>query len=298
MQLEEQNFLPQLWVEADHRSGRAQWSAKGLVAGRIFGAIGAAAGGALSLGEPFTRFGPWAIAIGFLVALICELLGLSWRPEVAWYDCRALAESVKSVSWRFAVGATPFDITLSTEDAVDLFERRCLDAIDNLRQAERAGWPSPRVTQMMIVLRGSSFEVRRRTYLDARTRRQREWYGTRARQNRRWATGLRCTLLSGEALSVAWALSRIWAGWSSDIAGLLAAIIAAAAAWLGFRQFDDRAAAYALADRELQTQLAELPRVAALQWAARAAAAEEAISREHVMWVSTRQRLPWEVGEI
>lgn len=298
LKLAETAMLPDLWRAADQRSGRGQRRTRVLVAGRISGAVLAAAGGAISLGDAGSQITPWIIAAGFTLAAVCELLGLTLRPEAAWYDCRALAESVKSASWRYAVGSDPFPCSMDGDEAARLYVRRCSESIDGLRRVDRAGWPRAAVTTQMQELRASAFEVRRRAYISSRTEVQRAWYSRKASWNRHWALGLRCALLAGEGAAVVWAVTRISTGWPSDVAGLMGALIAAGAAWLGFRQYDDRSAAYALADRELQRQLDELPHASEVRWSKVAAAAEEAISREHSMWVSSRQRLPWEAGEL
>src|ERR1019366_3013548 len=41
----------------------------------------------------------------FLAALLAEIRLVRGRPERGWYDGRAVAESAKTLTWRYAVGA-------------------------------------------------------------------------------------------------------------------------------------------------------------------------------------------------
>jgi hypothetical protein len=72
--------------------------------------VGAAAAGVFSLSTP-RRIDLAAVAtvVALVGAVIVEIWLLTDRPEQAWYDGRALAESAKTLAWRFAVGSAPFD---------------------------------------------------------------------------------------------------------------------------------------------------------------------------------------------
>lgn len=73
-----------------------------------------------------------------------------------------------------------------------------------------------------------------------------------------------------------------------DLAGLMAAIIAAGGAWVGVKQFAPLAAAYSIAAMELAIQADKLKNIPESDWPVVAADAEEAISREHTMWIASR----------
>ena len=45
----------------------------------------------------------------FVVGLIILIARAQSKPEQWWYRCRALAESVKTLTWRFMMHATPFE---------------------------------------------------------------------------------------------------------------------------------------------------------------------------------------------
>jgi len=47
-------------------------------------------------------------AIIFLESVTLLLLRTKLKPEQDWYRCRALAESVKTLTWRYMMRASPF----------------------------------------------------------------------------------------------------------------------------------------------------------------------------------------------
>src|SRR5690606_23359729 len=55
----------------------------------------------------------WSVAVAQLLALLCAL-GCSIylfaiRPDRFWYAGRAVAESIKTITWRYVCRAEPFD---------------------------------------------------------------------------------------------------------------------------------------------------------------------------------------------
>jgi len=89
-------------------------------------------------------------------------------------------------------------------------------------------------------------------------------------------------------VAVALAAGRLFGGWSFDLAGVLAAAIGAGAAWLALKQHTTLRAAYALTAAELEKQIATLSSTSDDDWPKSVADAEEAISREHTMWLASR----------
>lgn len=81
---------------------------------------------------------------------------------------------------------------------------------------------------------------------------------------------------------------RVFGGWDVDLAGLMGALIAAGAAWLAVKQFAPLASAYSIAARELALQADRLRHVTESDWSGTVADAEEAISREHTLWLASR----------
>ena len=235
-------------------------------------------------------------AAGTVLALIgaigVEVWLLTEHPERTWYDGRALAESAKTLAWRFAVGGAPFGAPLDSGTA----ERQLVAQLGTLLQdAPPSGiGPSslPPVTDEMRLLRAADFEQRRTAYIAERIDGQAEWYRVKAQynltQSRRW----RIALLVVESGGVLAALLRAIGLVQVDLAGIVAAVAAAGVAWLSLKQHESIARAYSYAAHELAiagNRLRNLTDEA--EWESEVDNAEEAISREHIMWRASRSTL-------
>src|SRR5260221_3490932 len=68
------------------------------------------------IGEKYRYLIPFASAILMLISIIITFATDLGKYEKKWYDGRAIAESLKSLSWKFMMKAEPF-FGLSKEDA-------------------------------------------------------------------------------------------------------------------------------------------------------------------------------------
>ena len=280
--------LPELWAFADRESGKGQKLALRLVIGKAGGGVVAAFGGFISICELGSEVGAWLILIGFVAALSSEILSWTYRPDQTWYDGRAAAESIKTLAWRYSVCADPFPVTLPEIEAQKRLRDRVYAVTSELSDILVFAGEGPVATSAMNDLRTQSFDVRKRNYIEGRTKDQQRWYAQKARFNRNRSLAWRTALIITEVAAVTLALGRIAGGWSIDFAGLLGAMIAAGAAWVAIKQFSTLAAAYSIASNELSIQAEVLASVEECAWAHEAADAEEAISREHTTWVASR----------
>lgn len=280
--------LPGVWKNADEESRRGQlWTLR--LTWLKVGAGGVAAlGGALSWTVGRVDIAAWVVLVGFLVALGSELASWATQPERLWYEGRAVAESAKTLAWRYAIGADPFPVEMLRPEAEANFRDRMSAVADQV--ADRVVFDAEQsvLTPAMDALRSKPFGERRDAYLECRTREQQRWYAMKAHFNRRRATGWRVVLIMAEVIAVVLAAGQVFGGWPIDLAGLLAALIAAGTAWVAVKQFSPLASAYAVAAKELGVQASKMSSVAEADWQFVAADSEEAISREHTTWLASR----------
>lgn len=280
--------LPGFWRDADKASASGQkWTLR-YERLRLGGSVLAALGAVFSLRAGHLDLAAAIILGGFTLALAAELAGWAHNPEEQWYDGRALAESAKTLAWRYAVGADPFKGDLDEDQAKELLRDRLAKIGDGASQRITIASPVPLVTPGMQSLRDSAFDERRNAYITGRTEDQQRWYASKAEANRKRATGWRIVLVTAEVIALVLAALRVFGGWDVDLAGLMAAIIAAGGGWVAVKQFSPLAAAYSMAAMELTIQADKLRTVPESEWPLVAADAEEAISREHTMWLASR----------
>lgn len=243
---------------------------------------------------------PWrsglSYAAAFLLAGAVMMLWLSRarRDEQAWFDCRAIAESLKSSSWRFMMRAVPF-AGLDTAAARGKFAEQ----VGRIRAARpgvaaligrHADVAQPDVTALMVETREGGFEDRRARYLQDRVLDQRRWYQQKSQQAEATRNRYFWLVAALQMGAVGVALVQ-WRPYGVNIIGLVVALTATLTAWTQARRHSDLAQAYALAAQELGELQA---RVELADTEARlgdaVAGFEAAVSREHTMWMARGNR--------
>lgn len=280
--------LPGVHEAADRASVKGQKTYLVLSAVRLISLPVAAISGAIAVVEPQGKWLGWVVLLAFFAAGVSELALITVQPERAWYAGRAIAESTKTLAWRYAVGGQPFPNTLDDDQAESLLRKRISQVLDNGKDRLDLSSKPIVVTPSMKRLRTGNFESRRDAYLELRTRDQRKWYSNKARSNAVSATVGRYALLVGEFGAVVAAALALNAGRIVDIAGIIAALIASGAAWVAIKQYSQLTSAYRVAAIELALQEDSLGSVVEEKWPQAVADAEEAISREHTMWLASR----------
>ena len=280
--------FPALYQSTDQSSLDGQkrflWATKvrlvGLTLAAVCGAFDVTAG----------RVNPAGLAAVtcFAVALAAELYLLVTKPDRVWYEGRAAAESVKTMTWRYAVHGNPFG-----DDVVDADEKFLHQVSDILHDLGELYFdPSIRadqqITAAMQKLRGEGFNVRKQAYTDGRIEDQRDWYARKSQWNRtrssRWAFGAIAMELAGFAMG--WL--RGFGVVHIDLLGIFAAVAAGVTAWSQAKQYDTLHQAYFVASQELAAIRSEVEKQPPEQWASFVDQAEGAISREHTLWRAAR----------
>jgi SMODS and SLOG-associating 2TM effector domain 3/SMODS and SLOG-associating 2TM effector domain 1 len=286
--------MPHLFQAADKASLQAQRSYIGGTRTRLL-VLGAAA----VIGICSWRVGSGRIdvlgilgVVAFVIATVADLSIWKSRPDKAWYDGRAVAESAKTLAWKFAVGALPFPVEMDLADARRALVLRLQSVREEFPGLELDPSTAPAISDWMLEQRGSGFDDRRESYLAARIGDQKLWYSTKAalskKRSKQWRSVLVVFEITGAITSLIAALVEGTATLSPAFAALTVAIVA----WIETKQYDFNARAYSaaisdLVNAEEKLKLAEDES----SWAREVDDAEEAISREHVVWRATRSRI-------
>lgn len=233
----------------------------------------------------------YVIYVGvFVVGLFILVARAQRQPEQWWYRCRALAESVKTLTWRYMMHAAPFD----GEDAQAKVQfRDQLNVIfrANIETAKRItdNWSgNDQITRAMELVRAKSREDRMAYYLKNRVEDQRDWYQRKSKANRSasffwvWASGF-CYVIAGSM-----ALSRIalpnWQYWPIEPLIVVAASIVG---WMQIKKFNELSATYTVTAHEIGMIQSVTDNVKDDErFSEFVNDAEKAFSREHTLWLA------------
>ncbi|WP_438453000.1 DUF4231 domain-containing protein [Streptomyces asiaticus] len=280
--------FPALYRAADANSLRGQRRYLRVMRFQLGALVIAAAFGVVALRAGGTDVAAVVASVAFGAALVSDVYMLKERPDRQWYAGRALAESTKTLTWRYMVGGSPLGAAeLTVEQAEDLLLARFAEIeadVEPVLLIPDHGSPE-QVTEGMRRTRALPLEQRRELYLRARIRDQQEWYGTKARWNERRATLWSVTLATLELLGLTAGVLKADGVIDIDLLGLAAALAAAGAAWVQTKQHQNLATAYAMAHHELATIGSRVRHMRTEEdWASFVGGSEDAVSREHTLW--------------
>ncbi|MGH7216732.1 MAG: DUF4231 domain-containing protein [Nitrospiraceae bacterium] len=287
---------PALFCASDKASLRAQAAYFRILWAQLFSLIlaGITAKLASAVGPSSYRVLANATAAILAVGLLLMWVLRAKRYEKVWFDCRAVAESVKTATWRYMMQAPPYDRD-EDEAHVDTGFLKDLGDIRGARpgvDAHLAGLVSgaTQISDCMRRTRVLPLDERKKIYLRDRLVDQKTWYDGKARANRSSASAWFWTVAGLQVVALCLAIVQSDALLMSiDPVPIIMAVAAALVAWTQAKRHDELTQSYSLAAQELSSLEALAPHASdpkSLQ--AFVTQAEEAISREHTLWMARR----------
>lgn len=236
----------------------------------------------------------WATSSQFVVllfALGCSVYLFAFKPDRLWYLGRAVAESVKTITWRYACRAEPFEIDDTSADVMFLSKVKAV--FDQNREFAKRLEFNPehqQITAKMRFIRQESLDERKRYYTSERILDQLDWYTRKSKLNRRLSRGYFWCLVGVNSLAVILAGIRIayptLSVWPTDV---FIAISAGILTWMQARRYSELASSYELAAYEISL-IRDRVESSSTEHAFSifVGDAENAFSREHTQWVARR----------
>lgn len=236
-----------------------------------------------------------AVAVLLFIALCSRIIAALAGLEKKWFSCRAIAESVKSLTWRYITrtklyGGEAKSKAIDSEFLKDLKEIRNnrLEGAKKLGKQAISGYD---ITERMRAIRSMSFNERKSYYNDERVIDQKEWYSKHAKMNERrrflWFWGSLCV----EAFAVVLAFLLVYIPLSSiKPIGILTTLAAVMIAWSQIKKYGELSQSYCLVIQELGLISSMYIHVDSEEKLSDYVEnAEDVISKEHIMWLAKRE---------
>ena len=227
--------LPQMYRNASDKSGEAQkiflfWN----VVNYIALALGA-------LVVALKKWIPYAPVISAVLLAAGAALTFSLRKsrlEQRWYRCRAVAESVKTLSWRYMMCAAPYNHTLDLEAASRLLNN-VLHQIAN-EEPEAEAPEATEVTEKMQAMRSRLVIERLKAYMDLRIGKQKKWYSKESKKNAKKAEIFLYIAAGTQVLALIFSLLLIpYETELPDLVGVFSAVSASFLAWMQLKRHEE-----------------------------------------------------------
>ncbi len=288
--------LPALYVAANNASEKAQRRYLRLFKTNLAVLICGTVCSSLAF---FTDLTPiLAILSGFLFVtglIISAAVGVK-RYEKNWYGGRAIAESVKTIAWRYMTRAEPYDSTLTARQVDEKLAKDLRDVLSERSYLSGALDSdlsnSPQVTGRMRQVRSLPTAERKDFYLTARIGDQRDWYGKQAKTNQDNELKWFFVIILAQLLAAASAFLFVrWPESGLRLTGVFSVFATASIAFLQVKRYQELAQAYNLAAQELGVIAVTAHHITTDEELSKFVGdAESAISREHIMWVARRDQ--------
>lgn len=248
----------------------------------------------------------WELGRGLLAIIGAVSIGLgllatfairATEPDREWFGARAIAESTKTLAWRYMTRTQPYGSDLSAGQADTLLTREIARLLTERRSVGAAladtHTAEPQITPRMRETRAMPTLQRKETYLENRIRDQQRWYSGKAEAAKKSSLRWFYFLIACQGLAVVGAVVIVrWPDMEFNVSAVLVSIASCVLAWLQVRRFQDLAQTYALAAHELGLVLERQAYVHTDQELSEFVGdAENAISREHTMWLARRDSL-------
>ncbi|MBH0063889.1 DUF4231 domain-containing protein [Psychrobacter sp. SZ93C1] len=238
------------------------------------------------------------ISLVFCVISMWSLV--SEQKEKSWYRSRALAESVKSLTWKYIIGGEPFIHDLN----IDKVNKDFIIKIKGLREEHKLIFRDmiisddnlSIITEKMKKIRSFSDKQRAEYYLKERIQSQKEWYIKKSKYNGKrskfWSHTIVVLLVCALVFAV---LKSIFPEYKYYPIELCIFLSTCSFTWLQTKRFNELNAAYNLTAHEIADIEVEMTRIINTNlfenYPEFISDCETAFSREHTQWLARRDSL-------
>ena len=232
------------------------------------------------------------MAIFFAVALgISIFLGVR-KYEKTWYNGRAVAESIKTSTWRYSMRSSPFDDADKIQIPKSVFRNMLVGILkankelgSEISSCDDTG---EQITVKMNSVRSSKLNERKDFYLKNRVDEQRHWYALKAAYNKRMQKWWFASLVIAQFIAFLCVILRIaypeWKYWPTDVFVVIAAF---SISWIQLKKFNELSSSYSLTAQEIGVIKGLSEEITSeKEFSEFVNNAELAFSREHTHWIA------------
>lgn len=236
-----------------------------------------------------------------LSALIISLILKINKYEDIWYRGRALAESCKTLTWRYVTCSEYFEKILASAEARSRFISRIKEINNQFKDIEKSlnsdDINKSIITPKMNNIRESSLENRENIYLKERVEDQLDWYSSKSKINEKkyskwfWIVIILQVIT---LISIGYLIENPDSKF--NLISTFTTLSASGFSWLQVKNYQENKEAYTTATSELNLikadyqilQESNLDRES--EFAKFVLDAENAMSREHTMWLAQKRK--------
>jgi hypothetical protein len=230
-------------------------------------------------------------ALVLIGALGCAVYLYFVRPDRHWYSGRAVAESIKTITWRYISKSEPFN----GSDAMDrhnfgLKLKAIVEQNKDVAGLLTTHLDGIQISLEMDRLRQASAAERLAYYNTNRIVDQQSWYASKASANKRMVNRYFVALMATIGIAIFFSIAKVkfptTLFWPTDF---FVTVAAALLSWIQAKRFQELSASYALAAHEISLIRQQAnPPMSDDEFSKFVGDAENAFSREHTQWIARK----------
>lgn len=231
-----------------------------------------------------------------LLGLVLTVILKTKKYEDVWYQGRALAESCKTLTWRFVCCSEYFESSLDIIEAKRRFVERIRELSDEFKELSIAmnsrALNLPIITYKMLEIRAYNLNARKDYYIKNRIEDQKKWYADKAEYNsEKYNLWFWCVIVSQAISLISIVFLIVNPDFNWNFVGLLTTISASALSWLQLKQHQELKQAYTTATQELNFIATLTDQLTTdNSFSKFVLDSENAVSREHTLWLAQRRK--------
>ena len=232
-----------------------------------------------------------------LSATILSIVLKIIKYEDIWYQGRAVAESCKTITWRYMMCSELFESELSSQQSksnLGIRLKEIANQFPDLNKHTDAKLLSLQIiTKKMENVRSWETQRRKQFYIQERIEDQKNWYSRESKKNKkRYQFWFWLVIISQifALISVAYLIKFPTSDW--NVTSLITTISACAFSWLQLKNYQELKQAYTTTAVELNHIFLDVENIKTDSELSKFVLdSENAISREHTMWLAQKRIL-------
>ncbi|HML70198.1 MAG TPA: DUF4231 domain-containing protein [Macellibacteroides fermentans] len=231
-----------------------------------------------------------------LLSLILTIVLKIKKYEDIWYQGRALAESCKTLTWRFISCSEYFEVNLSLLEAKERFVNRIKELSKEFSELSKImdsrTLSLPIITHKMIELRCQNTIQRKKYYIINRIENQKKWYSNKAEYNVGKYNIWFLVIIFSQIISfISIVLLIKYPDYNWNFVGLFTTISTSSISWLQIKQHQELKQAYTTAAQELNHIVTLSESIKTDDELSKFVLdSENAISKEHTLWSAQKRK--------
>ena len=235
------------------------------------------------------------LVISFLLlSFVLKLVVQAKKWDKKWFVTRAVAESVKTITWRYMMGSEPYNLALSPAEVDKQFINKLDEIIKTNSEAQKC-WATclsgnQQISDQMRKIRAMNLSDKKEIYLKDRVEEQRKWYENKAKSNGEAENKWFWAVIILEFIAVLFLIFTINSPKNfPNPVGVVTTLAAVFAAWNQIKRHGELSQSYSVASQELSSAKSIISYVNSVDELGKyAESTENSISREHTMWCAKR----------